>query len=374
MHADATNHTSTESTDQEWRSLVGPHWRHPSGPRHAITDVPGIRVGHATLSDPERGLCTGVTVVDPFSRQGNLSRQGNQRAGVLPAAVHVINGYGKSAGLMQVAELGELESEIVLTGVYGVGRVLDALVARHLRGDPGLGDSANSRSFNGVVLECNDTHLNDPRVGVAGAAELERAVTDVGPDFDLGPVGAGSGMRTFGWSGGIGSASRLLPVTTDGSRPTIGVLTLSNYGKPADLLLANRPVPPEQRPNDGREGDGSVIIVVATDLAVDPDQLGRIARRVQNGLARTGCRTADGSGELVLAVSTAEVPGRLDRSALGPAFGAVAECVEESVWSALWHSAPTAGRAGRRQPAFPRDLLAHLTPGVPTRADDSSRH
>lgn len=349
MHTDAMNRNSAEGPgpSQDWRALVGGHWRHPSGPRHAITDVPGVRVGHATLTDPEQGLCTGVTVIEPFAGRG----------GVLPAAVHVINGYGKSAGLMQVAELGELESEIVLTGVYGVGRVLDALVTRHLCSDPGLADPASGRSFNAVVLECNDTHLNDPRLGVAGADELERAVAGVDITFDLGPVGAGSGMRTFGWAGGIGSASRLLPATTDGSRPTIGVLTLSNYGGPDDLLLAGRPVPPAARPADDREGDGSVIIVVATDLAVDPDQLGRIARRVQNGLARTGCRTTDGSGELVLAVSTSEVAGRADRSRLGPAFDAVAECVEESVWSALWHSTPTNGREGRRQPAFPRELL-----------------
>lgn len=333
-------------TEQNLRRTVGAHWRHPSGRRQSITDVPGVRVGHAARTDPRQGLCTGVTVVDPFAG----------RPGPLPAAVHVINGYGKSAGLMQVAELGELESEIVLTGVYGVGRVLDALVARHLAADPELGDAAKGRSFNGVVLECNDTHLNDPRVGVAGPDELDRAMGATDTDFVLGPVGAGSGMRTFGWSGGIGTASRLLP-GTDGHRPTIGVLTLSNFGRPEDLLLAGRALPDADRPVDGREGDGSVIIVVATDLVVDPDQLARISRRVQNGLARTGCRTTDGSGELVLAVGTAETRGRADRSQLGPAFDAVAECVEESIWSALWHSTPVQGRDGRQQPAFPRHLL-----------------
>lgn len=353
MLPDPTRTTDTDPVDTtgpDWRSTVGPHWRHPSGPRRSLTDVPGVRVGHGVLRDGSRGLCTGVTVVDPFG----------DHSAPLPAAVHVINGYGKSAGLMQVAELGELESEIVLTGVYGVGRVLDALVAHHLASDTGLADLAAGRSFNGVVLECNDTHLNDPRTGVAGAVELEAALAARSPEFDLGPVGAGSGMRTFGWSGGIGSASRLLPADRAGHRPTLGVLTLSNYGQPRDLLLSGRPIPTNHHPTDDRAGDGSVVIVVATDLAVDPDQLGRIARRVQNGLARTGCRTTDGSGELVLAVSTAPTPQRADRSTLGPAFDAVAECTEEAVWSALWHSTPTDGRDGRRQPGFPRDLL---TPG-----------
>lgn len=347
----AAHQSGSDPDGRPWRQVVGPHWRHPSGPGHAITDVPGVRVGQATRTDPEGGLCTGVTVIDPFGGG----------AGVLPAAVHVINGYGKSAGLLQVAELGELESEIVLTGVYGVGRVLDALVARHLATDATIGDATSGRSFNGVVLECNDTHLNDPRVGVAGADELERAVADAGTEVALGPIGAGSGMRTFGWAGGVGTASRRVPGAADDSSATLGVLTLSNFGRPDDLLLGGQPLRPDA-PDGDDPGDGSVIIVVATDLAVDPDQLGRIARRAQNGLARTGCRTTDGSGELVLAVSTAERPGRADRTRLDPVFDAVAEGVEESIWSALWHSVPTDGRDGRHQPGFPRRLLTHPDP------------
>jgi D-aminopeptidase len=332
------------------RRLLGPAWRFTPGRDNGITDVAGVTVGHSTLTAPEQGTCTGVTVIHP--RQGVVHRP-------VVAAVHVINGYGKSVGLMQIEELGELESPIALTGVFGVPDVLRALVDHLLVEDPDLGSEESGRSVNAVVMECNDSRMHDPRIAAAGAAEVAEALRGAtGGPVPQGPVGAGVGMTTFGFAGGIGTSSRLLPL--DDATHHIGALVLTNFGRREDLLIAGRPVGqllPETA--TGMSLAGSVIVVLATDLPTNSAQLKRLARRAQNGLARTGCSTSGSSGEVVLAFSTSR-GADLARERLDLAFAAVAECVEEAVLNSLCHSVQVRGRAGRSRQPFPVERLPEL--------------
>jgi D-aminopeptidase len=336
------------------------HRRTPSGPANAITDVRGVRVSSVTMRDPVAGHCTGLTLVDPGT--------GIYRS-PLPAACHVINGYGKSTGLMQIRELGQLESPLALTGVFGVPSVLGAMNRHLMREYPEIGSTERSISVNSVVLECNDSHLHDPRTVHPGDTELARAVdTLAGGPITMGAVGAGAGMRTFGFAGGIGSASRVLELTGGtGSRDStmLGVLTLSNFGSTDEFLTAGRPVgrilASREKPT-ARATGVSVITVIATDLPATPHDLGRLARRVQNGLARLGGTTDNGSGEVVVAFST----GRAAREAARPwaprvlnaMFAAVTEAVEESVLRALLSAEDAHGRDGRVQPALTADAAA----------------
>ncbi|MET0419871.1 MAG: P1 family peptidase, partial [Actinoplanes sp.] len=334
----------------ELRRLMGPTWRFAPGAANGITDVAGVTVGHSTLLDPEQSTCTGVTVVQPCP--GVVHHP-------VPAAVHVINGYGKSVGLMQIEELGELESPIALTGVFGIPDVLRALVDHLLVEDPDLGSEKSGRSVNAVVMECNDSRMHDPRVTQPGAAELAEAIRGAGAGpVPQGPVGAGVGMSTFGFAGGIGTASRVVPL--DGSAYHVGALVLTNFGRRDDLVIAGRPVGqllPQPVPV-GSLG-GSVIVILATDLPTGSAQLKRLARRAQNGLARTGCSTSGSSGEVVLAFSTAR-GADLAREPLDWAFAAVAESVEEAVLNSLCHSVQVRGRAGRSREPFPADRLPEL--------------
>ncbi|MDQ2792092.1 MAG: P1 family peptidase [Actinomycetota bacterium] len=292
---------------------------------------------------PDQGVCTGVTVVD---------LPGDVIAEPLPAAVHVINGYGKSVGLMQIDELGELESPIVLTGVFGVAPVLSALVSHLLDTHPHLGDEATGRSVNATVLECNDSYLHDPRARLPGPRELLDAFDSAcsGP-VTQGTVGAGAGMSTFGLAGGIGTASRVVNGSQSGH---VGALVMTNFGEPQDLMIAGRPVgrllgatsiPPA--------GRGSVIVILATELPLSSLQLRRLCRRAQNGLARTGCVTAGGSGEVVLAFTTSRSNAGGSAHLLDQTFRAVAECVEEAVLNSCWHAEPSYGRAGRSRDTLP---------------------
>lgn len=325
-------------------------WRLPSGEAGAITDVPGVRVGHATVLDASRGVATGVSVVVPEGVE--------ERA--LPAAVHVINGYGKSAGLMQIDELGTLESPIVFASVFAAPAVHDALLRRRLAADADLGGAADGRSVNLVVLECNDARLNDPREHRCGEPELASALAAARDgSIEQGTVGAGAGMSTFGLSGGFGTASRLFGFA--GDEHHLGVALVSNFGRWGDLTIGGQLVQsgvgpdgvdvlPEDEPD---ESDGSVVIVVATDAPFDSAALRRVCVRAQNGLARTGCLTAHGSGELVVAFSTEQESVREpDPELLNEAFRAVAEAVEEAVLSGLAHAEPVTGREARHLPTL----------------------
>ena len=301
----------------EWGFQVGTL---PKGARDKISDVPGVTVGHCTLADGV--VQTGVTALLPH--QGDVFHE------KVLAASYVINGFGKTTGLVQIDELGTLETPILFT---------------------------NTLSVNPVVCECNDCGLNDIRGLHVTEAHVFAALADCKADFAEGAVGAGRGMRCHGLKGGIGSASRV--VELDGKPYTMGALVLSNHALFDDLIVAGTPIhtllgdsiPPH-------EDKGSIITVLATDIPLSERQLRRLCRRALVGLSRTGSYCGNGSGEIVIAFTTANrVPHYSEKAllpmtllhddAINPLFRAVAECVEESVLSSLLHAETVTGNHGQ---------------------------
>lgn len=318
----------------------------PPGNRNKITDVPGITVGHRTVDTDEHK--TGVTVVLPCPE--------NPFTHKLPAAAFVLNGFGKSLGLVQVEELGTLETPIALTNTLNVGLVHDALVEYMIRRCETEGFEL--RSVNPVVCECNDGGLNHIQNRVVGKEDVFAAFAAAGLDFDEGDVGAGKGMVCHGLKGGIGSASRIMAV--DGDVYTMGALVLANHGSMKDLTVAGCHIGPTlDQAKAARESDiGSCIVLLATDLPLDSRQLGRVARRASVGLARLGSFIGQGSGEVFVAFSTANPFNGRDDSAvrtvtafhedkLDTAFRAAAECVEESVLNCLFTARTCTGWDGK---------------------------
>jgi D-aminopeptidase len=269
----------------------------PSGALDAITDVPGVAVGHCTLADG--ATQTGATVL--------LPQPGNLFLHKLPAGLAVINGFGKSVGLMQVQELGVLESPIALVNTLRGGRGQHGADPRCAGAEPELARSLPT--LNPLVFECNDGWLNDARVLAAGVAC--RAGACRGPQcarpagFEQGSVGAGRGMSCHGLKGGIGSASRRL--TWQGRDYRLGALVLANQGRPEALTIAGRRIGAQlqARLAEDSEERGSIIVLLATDAPLDARQLARVARRAAAGLARTGSDYGHGSGDIALAFSTA---------------------------------------------------------------------
>jgi len=332
------------------------------GPRNALVDVPGVRVGHATLIEGDT-VRTGVSAIVPHA--GDLFHDR------VPAAIVVGNGFGKLLGVTQVEELGELETPILLTGTLGVWRAADALVARQL-GLPGMEEV---RSINPVVGETNDGWLNDIRARPLQAqhvhAALERASTD---NVDEGSIGAGTGTIAFGWKGGIGTSSRRLAVDAGGH--TVGVLVQSNFG--GRLTIAGVPVgdalpePQAWLQSTGATpppstGDGSIMIVVATDAPLDARLLRRLATRALIGLGRTGASMSNGSGDYVIAFSTATGVRRassavthrvelLSNEAMTPLFVAAADATEEAILNSMFRATTVSGHQGT-VPALPLDLV-----------------
>lgn len=333
--------------DSRWNLRIG---RMTPGPRNLITDVPGVRVGHTTLTDGH--VQTGVTAVVPAP--GNLFRD------KVMAACQVINGFGKSAGLVQVEELGSLETPILLTNTLSVGTVLTALVRHMLEENPDIGDTTGT--VNGVVLECNDGLINDIRALSVTEASAAEALASAAEEFAEGAVGAGRGMKCHEIKGGIGSASRKF--TLDGTEYTLGALLLTNHALLRDLVVDGDPVGRRLAPEAPGEPDkGSVITILATDAPFSDRQLKRLCKRVQNGLALTGSLTSNGSGEIALAFTTANriphypatdvLPFRMVHDdALDEVFRAVAEVVEESVLSSMLHAESMPGRDGVTVPAL----------------------
>ncbi len=320
------------------------------GPHNAITDVDGVGVGHATLAQGTR-LNTGVTAIVPHA--GNLYRQR------VPAAIEVGNGYGKLAGITQVRELGEIETPILLTGTLSTWKVADATVDWLLR-QPGM---ENVRSINPVVGETNDGYLSDIRARPLTQALVEQALTQLSyTDVAEGTVGAGAGTVAFGWKGGIGTSSRRLAEGQGGY--TVGVLVQSNFG--GELTVAGVPMgtilpdPAEAARSltpPPSTGDGSIMMVVATDAPLDAAQLQRLARRALIGLARTGSVMSNGSGDYVIAFSTAKEnlrdPGQdvqparsMAGEAMSPLFQATAEATEEAILNSLFRATTVRGHRG----------------------------
>lgn len=346
----------------------------PTGPANAITDVAGVLVGHTTMRRGEGPLVrgrgpvrTGVTAILPHG--------GDLFASKVPAAAEVFNGYGKTIGLMQVTELGQLESPILLTNTLNVGRVANALIGWALDRHPAIG--VTTSTINPVVAECNDGFLNDIGGRHIGEAETRAALDGaVGGIVAEGNVGAGTGMSCYGWAGGIGTASRL--VGEADNRWTVGALVLANFGRGADLLITGVPVGQLLAAGTaGGRDQGSIIVILATDAPLDARQLGRLARRVPLGLARTGSHGGHGSGDLAIAFSTANriphYPGAAIRQVqtlneehpiLDALFRAVIETTEEGVLNALCAAAPIVGRDGHRRAALPHDTVRAILTGA----------
>jgi len=332
------------------------------GAMNAITDVPGVRVGQVTLSSGEN-VRTGITAILPHG--GNLYRDR------VPAALHVGNGFGKLLGATQLRELGELETPILLTCTLCVWRAADAMVETLLAAP----DMQQVRSINAVVGETNDGGLNDIRARPVAPADVRAALTgaSTGPVAE-GSVGAGTGTVAFGWKGGIGTSSRLLPARYGGH--TLGVLVQSNFGGVLQVLGA--PVGRElgryafQRPDGSGvdDGDGSIMIVIATDAPLSDRNLERLAARAMMGLARTGSSASNGSGDYALAFSTAESVRRpwnatrlttteLANEEMSALFQAVVEAVEEAIYNSLFAASSVTGN-GRTIEALPLDRVREV--------------
>ncbi|MCC6719439.1 MAG: P1 family peptidase [Acetobacteraceae bacterium] len=321
--------------------------RLPTGKLNRISDVPGVTVGHCTLVAGD--VRTGVTAIRPHP--GDVFRDRPL------AASDVLNGFGKSIGLMQVDELGQLETPILLTNTLSVGTCATALVRRAIAENPRIGRQTST--VNPVVCECNDGYLNDIQALAVREADALAALDATTAAFDLGAVGAGTGMSGFGCKGGIGSASR--QVTLDGTVFHLGTLVLANFGRAGDLTLPDgRRVGPADAPAAER---GSVIVVVATDVPLEYRQLRRVIRRAGAGLARVGSFYGHGSGDLFLGFSTANCTPHDAKSDIQPLraiaearidllFEAVAEATQEAVLDALAASPSTTGRAGHFRPGL----------------------
>jgi D-aminopeptidase len=311
----------------------------PPGPLNAITDVAGVLVGHTTLivGDSTR---TGATAILPHA--GNLYQN------KVPAGVFVFNAFGKSAGLEQIVELGEIETPIVLTNTLSIATGIEAIL------DWTLSQPGNEQvlSANAIVGETNDGYLNDIRGRALTSAEILQAIKSAraGP-VEEGAVGAGTGTVAFGWKGGIGTSSRRLPDSL-GSW-TVGVLVQTNFG--GILTVDGRRIGEElgkfylKDEVAGKSADGSIMVIVATDAPLSDRNLARLARRATAGIARTGSSFSNGSGDYVIAFSTATEGIRtvqrrsgvaqfseMSNDSISPLFQAVAEASEEAIYNSLF--------------------------------------
>ena len=327
---------------------------------NAITDVAGVTVGQVTLVEGET-VRTGVTAILPHG--GNLYRER------VPAALHVGNGFGKLLGVTQLRELGELETPILLTCTLCVWKAADAMVDSLLAAP----DMQQVRSINAVVGETNDGGLNDIRARPVTPDAVRRALREArdGPVAE-GSVGAGTGTVAFGWKGGIGTSSRVLPARFGGY--TVGVLVQSNFGGILQVLGAPVGRELEQYAFRGatsdEDGDGSIMIVVATDAPLSDRNLERLASRAMLGLSRTGSSASNGSGDYVLAFSTAASVRRawdaprlttteLANEEMSALFQAVVEATEEAILNSLFMATTVSGN-GRTVEAIPLDRVREV--------------
>ena len=342
----------------------------PTGTNNAITDVEGVAVGHETVWFGDGALKpgygparTGVTVVIPHP--------GNIYLDKVPAAIEVINGYGKTSGSIQVDELGTLETPIALTSTLCVGRAIDGLISHAIAQTPEIG--IRTATVNAVVGECADSYLNDMQGRHVTADHVLAAIDSAsqGPVME-GAVGAGTGMSCFEFKGGIGTASRMIPASFGGW--TVGVLVLSNFGSREQLVIDGVPVGRLLSTGEISEPErGSIMLVVATDAPASDRQLRRIARRAGFGLARTGSIAGNGSGDVVIAFSNnsllrvphygrewtrpteviAEGGPQASSEAIDALFAATIEATEEAIINSLFAAETVVGRDGNTREALP---------------------
>lgn len=318
----------------------------PRGRMNKITDVDGVCVGHATI-DTDRHK-TGVTVIMPC--------EDNMFVRKLTAAAFVLNGFGKSQGLIQIDELGTMETPIALTNTLNVGLVHDAMVDYMI--DRCKRDGESLRSINPVIGECNDASLSDICERAVHKTHVLEAIESAVQDFEEGDVGAGKGTSCHGLKGGIGSASRVMQL--GGEAFTLGVLVQSNYGSLSDLRLDGRNIGSEiakLQQSEGKEEDkGSIMIVLATDLPLSSRQLRRVIKRTSVGLARLGSYIGHGSGEIMIGFTTANRWDKgeafhsmriIDEGQINVAFRAAAEACEEAVLNSMVCAHETKGYSGQ---------------------------
>jgi D-aminopeptidase len=340
------------------------------GPLNAITDVPGVKVGHVTLIEGE-SIRTGVTAIIPH--EGNIFQQ------KVPGAIFVANGYGKLMGITQVEELGTIETPVILTNTLSVPTAADAVIDYMLS----LPGNETVGSVNPVVGETNDGGLNDIRGRHVKKEHVIEAITKaVSGPVEEGCVGAGTGTSCYGWKGGIGTASRKLPESRGGY--TVGVLVQTNFGGilqingyPVGIKLGNYYM---KNSIEERQSEGSCMVVVATDAPLDSHNLKRLAQRALLGISRTGGFYTSGSGDYCVAFSAAEsvrIPYstrentlkqeilRADR--MSPLFLAAAEASEEAILNSLFKATTMVGKDGHKEEALPLDKIKKIMEEAPRR-------
>lgn len=319
-----------------------------TGDKNSITDIQGIKVGHCTIDNTMAK--TGVTAIILSSE--NIFKN------KLLAACHVINGFGKSIGMIQIEEMGTIETPIILTNTLSAGIAADALVHYMLQKNDDIG--LVTGTVNPVVCECNDGHLNHIRKGFVKKEHIFKAIEGASVEFEEGDIGAGRGMCCFGLKGGIGTSSRILEL--DKKEYNLGALVLSNFGSLKDLNINGIRVGPiimsaEDKKEPEREESGSIITIIATDIPLTERQLKRVAKRASVGINRTGGFIGSGSGEVVIAFSTAnKIKHYKDNDIvdikiaheenMNNIFRATAESVEEAILNSLICSKTTTGRDG----------------------------
>lgn len=350
--------------------------RLPTGPFNAITDVAGVRVGHVTLIQGEGPLVpgsgpirTGVTAVLPHAGDLFLDK--------VVGIIHTINGFGEVTNSQQVQEMGVLEGPIMITNTLNVPRVADAVIDWALACNPGMG--VTTWGISPIVAECSDMYLNDIRGRHVHAEHVAAAIEGAASGaVDEGAVGAGTGMSCYGFKGGVGSSSRVVPA--EAGDYTVGVLVVSNFGRRERLVIDGVPVgrlladwtvdePLEVAAPQG----SSIVIVLATDAPLSERQLSRLAQRVGHGLARTGSIAGTTSGDFVIAFTTAN---RVAHYATGltysmtciaeswqtidPFFEAVIEATEEAVLNSLFRARTVVGRDGHVRHALPLEHVVDI--------------
>lgn len=317
----------------------------PSGKNNLISDIKGIKVGHTTLNDGK--IKTGVTALLPHS--GNIFKD------KFMCSSYVINGFGKSCGLMQINELGTLETPIILTNTLSVGTASTALIKYMFKNNKDIKITAGT--INPVVCECNDGYLNDIRGFHVKEEHIFQAIESADIKFQEGNIGAGTGMSCYQLKGGIGSASRIIRL--DEKEYTVGAMVLSNFGLKKDLIVNGKKLGDKiiALENEEQLEKGSIIIILATDIPMNERQLKRISKRVPVSLARTGSHIGNGSGDVVIAFTTANKINHyeekdiisikiINENKIDIIFRAIIETVEESILSSLLHSTKTVGRDG----------------------------
>lgn len=333
----------------------------PVGAFNSITDVPGVKVGHTTIMEGS-SIRTGVTAILPHD--GNIFHE------KVPAAIFVGNGFGKLAGSTQVMELGNLETPIILTNTLSVSTGMDAVIEYTLN----LPGNENVQSVNAVVGETNDGYLNDIRGRHVKKEHVLEAIQKASSgSVKEGNVGAGTGTVCFGWKGGIGTASRVLPKATGGY--TVGVLVQTNFG--GVLQVDGAPVGEELKKyflsGQLENADGSCMMVVATDAPLDARNLERLAQRAMMGLAKTGGIASNGSGDYVIAFSTnagirvmhdknerTDSASFLRNDVVSPLFLAVIEATEEAIINSLFAAETITGKDGRKIEALPKEEVIKI--------------